>query len=173
MFGVALGAQGLTVRRMPHGRFGKRQHQCGIAYLGVLLIVFLMSIGIGKSLEVYSAAQQRSKETELLYVGGSYRDAIKSYYQSSPAARHYPLRVDELLSDRRFPIIKRHLRKAYLDPMTGKPFDFLRSNDGRIIGVKSTSKLAPLRRRNFPEEYVHFGEAKRLSEWEFTYREER
>lgn len=157
------------VPRMPRGRLATAKKQIGLAYFGVLLLVFLMSIGLGKSMEAYSAAQQRMKESELLFVGGSYREAIRSFYEGSPAIKQYPSSIDELLEDKRFPIVKRHLRKAYLDPMTGKSFDLVRSVDGRIIGVRSASRRVPLRRHDFPADYRHFLNAKHMGEWEFTY----
>lgn len=160
------------VPRMPRGRLATAKKQIGLAYFGVLLIVFLMSIGLGKSMEVYSAAQQRMKESELLFVGGSYREAIRSFYAGSPAIKQYPSSIDELLEDKRFPVVKRHLRKAYLDPMTGNAFNLVRSADGRIIGVRSTSRRAPLKRADFPRDYQHFMDAKYLSDWEFSYRDE-
>lgn len=159
------------VRPMRHGR-AMRREQMGLAYLGVLFLVFLMSIGLGKTMEMYSTAQQRLREDELLHVGHAYRMAIKSYYDGSPTAKQYPNNLNELLADGRFPVIKRHLRQLYPDPVTGKPFGLIRSTDGKIVGVRSLSKRAPFRSEGFPAEYHHFAQAKTFDSWEFAYHDE-
>lgn len=157
---------------MPHGSGGHRRNQLGLAYLGVLFLIFLMSIGVGKTIEIYSTAQQRMREDELLYIGHTYRIAIKSYYEGSPTVKQYPNSLEELLADKRFPILKRHLRYIYPDPLTGKPFDLIRSSDGRLIGVRSTSKRVPFRKQGFPIEYQNFENSHYYSGWEFVYLDE-
>lgn len=54
--------------------------QRGVGYLFMLLAVFLLSLGLGKTLEIYSTSAQREKEADLVYVGGLYREAIKDYF---------------------------------------------------------------------------------------------
>lgn len=161
------------VRPMRPGSAKLRWKQTGLAYLGVLFLVFLMSIGIGKTMEVYSTAQQRLREDELLHVGHAYRMAVKSYYDGSPTFKQYPNSLDELLADKRFPVTKRHLRQLYPDPMTGAPFDLIRSTEGKVVGVRSSSKKAPFRSDGFPAEYDHFSQAKTFAGWEFAYHAEK
>lgn len=123
-----------------------RTRQRGIAYLWMLFLVFLLALGLGKSLEVYSTMQQREKEADLLHIGGLYRNAIKAYYLSSPGSvRKYPERLEDLLRDPRYPVPRRYLRQLYPDPMTGKAFVVVPAPEGGVGGVRSASGKHPWR----------------------------
>lgn len=147
-----------------------RARQRGVTYLWLLFLVFVLSIGLGKSLDIYSVTLKREKERELLYIGNIYKQAIRGYYLGSPGGqRRYPGRLEELLLDKRYLTPKRYLRRLYSDPVTGKPFNVLMAPEGGIHGVASTSSLAPLKTSNFPEEFVAFGTAKTYQDWMFVY----
>jgi type II secretory pathway pseudopilin PulG len=93
----------------------------GFGYIGLLILVAMMSVALAGAGEVWHTAQQREKEQELLFAGGQFRRAIAQYYANTPGkARHYPLQLEELLKDPRYPGVRRYLRKIYLDPMTGR-----------------------------------------------------
>ncbi|WP_228200684.1 hypothetical protein [Acinetobacter sp. BIGb0102] len=64
--------------------------QQGITYLWMLFFVFLLGLGLGKSLEIFSLMDQRQKEQELLYVGKIYREAIRQYYLSGQEKTNIP-----------------------------------------------------------------------------------
>jgi hypothetical protein len=84
--------------------------------------------------------------------------------------KRYPDSLERLLSDDRFPIVKRHLRKIFLDPMTGKAeWGLIRKPGFGIVGVHSLSAQKPFKRANFHERYAVFAGAMSYQDWEFVY----
>lgn len=145
---------------------GAGQH--GMTYLWALFLVFLLGLGLGKSLEVYSTLVQRDKEADLLYIGNQYRQALRQYYRDSPGpVRRYPARLEELLRDPRYLTPKRYLRQLTPDPVTGRPFEVIPSPEGGIGGVRSTSTTRPLKQDNFSGEDESFRGSARLADWTF------
>lgn len=146
-----------------------RHRQRGVTYLWMLFLVFLLGLGLGKSLEVYSTVVQREKEVELLHVGGLYREAIRQYYLSSPGGvKRYPASLEDLLQDRRYPVVRRYLRRLYPDPVTGDAFVPVLAPEGGIRGVRSSSLGAPLKRAGFDAEEAGFDTASSYHEWVFA-----
>lgn len=119
---------------MRHGK-GER----GLTYLGVLFFLFLISLAIAKTTEVYSNVSQREKERELYEIGNLYMNAIRDYYNSNLEPQH-PKTLSDLLKDSRYLVTRRYLRKVYLDPITNKEFVLIYTKDHRICGVQSTSR---------------------------------
>jgi len=111
----------------------------GFTYLGVLVAVAVLSAGLAGIGQVWSTTAQRQRERELEWIGQQYVQAIASYYHSSPAgAKKFPSSLEALLSDTRFPFVKRHLRRIYVDPFTGKSeWGLIRHTDGAVIGIYS------------------------------------
>jgi hypothetical protein len=66
------------------------------------------------------------------------------------------------------PNIKRHLRKIYLDPMTGKADWGLVKIQGRITGIYSTSTLVPFKQKGFNVADASFSGLRRYREWVFV-----
>ena len=146
--------------------------QAAFTYLAVLLLVALLGMGLAASATLIGTAAQREQELELLFVGNQYRQAIGSYYERTPGgAKQFPLTLEALLKDDRHPVTVRHLRKLYNDPMTGKPdWVLVTRGDGRITGVASRSKKAPLKQDNFTNPLDRdFRASAALSEWRFVY----
>lgn len=121
--------------------------ETGFTYLGVLLLVGVIAVAAAATTEAWSTSRQRDKETELLWIGEQYRQAIGLYYQRTPGgAKRYPEMLEDLLEDRRFPNKQRYLRRIYKDPMTGQPeWGLIRSPLGGIVGVHSLSGKRPIR----------------------------
>jgi len=63
-----------------------------------------------------------------------------------------PRKIEDLLSDSRFVVTKRHLRKQYLDPITGGELQLILDGDARIKGVYSRSNAAILQLALFEED---------------------
>jgi type II secretory pathway pseudopilin PulG len=143
----------------------------GFTYIGILLAVLLLGITLAALGSAWSLETRRAKETQLLHAGQAYRQAIASYYRSGPAGVHqYPLSIDDLLEDPRGPGLKRHLRQAYVDPMTGSAdWRLIKTADGFILGVASQSMLEPLKRANFGVWEANFENADCLCDWEFVF----
>lgn len=163
-----------TVLNMSVGKLQKNQNsynQKGVTYLWMLFLVFLIGLGLGKSLEIVATVEKRQKEQQLLYVGGLYREAIKQYYSSGVQDKKYPPRLDDLLKDPRSIVVRRYIRQLYVDPVSNDEFDLIYAQEGGICGVKSKSKLTPLRQsfEQSPAYIQTFKLAKHYSQWEFKY----
>ena len=143
----------------------------GFTYLGVLLAVAFLGIALAAVGTLWSTTAQRNRETELLFVGGAYRDAIGSYYRHGPGARRYPQELDELIEDSRFPVIQRHLRRLYPDPMTAKAdWELIRDpGSNGIVGVRSRSLGSPLKRANFSAADAAFEGSECYCDWRFVF----
>ena len=137
----------------------------------MLTAVAVIGIGLAAAGDIWSQARQREKETELLFVGNQFRQAIALYERRTPgAARRFPEKLQDLLLDKRYPNVQRYLRKIYADPMTGKPeWGLVTAPDGGIMGVYSLSEDAPLKTANFSNADHSFEGKTRYSEWKFVY----
>jgi len=149
--------------------------QNGFAYLWVLLLVAFMGLGLTLGVEMYTTGVQRDKEKELLAIGRQFRVAIRRYYESATGSGSatgrldYPATLEDLLKDNRTPGIKRHLRKIFVDPMTGKAEWGLVRINGRIAGVYSLSDKMPIKQGSFEADDSSFYGKEKYSEWQFTY----
>jgi type II secretory pathway pseudopilin PulG len=149
----------------------KFHHNSGFGYLALLFFVATMGIVLAAMGVVWSTAQQRVKEVELLFVGNQFRMAITSYYESTPGTvKRYPKNFDDMMKDNRQLATVRHLRRVYVDPMTGKPgWGIIAAPDGGIMGVYSLSVATPLKRSNFRKIDMAFENAEKYAEWWFLY----
>jgi hypothetical protein len=131
----------------------------------------IMGAGLAGVAQFWHVQAQREKEVELLFIGNQFRRSIGAYYERSPGAfRQFPKELSDLLKDPRFPDVQRHLRKVYVDPMTGKPeWALMRGPDGGIIGVHSLSGEKPLKVAGFVGMNVQFADASAYRDWKFAY----
>lgn len=144
--------------------------QQGVTFLWALLLLVVLSLGLGRLLEIQSMRAQRAMEAELLWVGEQYRRAIERYYQSSPGeVKQLPYKLDDLLQDPRLLTLTRHLREIYADPMTDQPFMEIHDHRGMLIGVRSTSTRQPIKTGGFSPHYAHFSKATGYQQWEFIF----
>lgn len=135
--------------------------------LAVVAVSGALMLAVG---EVYSRSVQREKEAELLFIGRQFRNAIAAYYERSPGTQQYPASLEELVQDKRFPMVTRHLRRIYADPFTGKPeWGLVSSPDGRIMGVHSLSDREPIKQANFAQDHAGLAGARKYSQWRFEY----
>lgn len=149
-----------------------RRSKCrGFTYLWVLFVVALMGVGVMAMAEVYKLQAMRDRERELLFIGHQFRAAIASYYESrtSTGDRQYPRSLDDLLKDPRSAGVRRHLRRLYPDPITGRPEWGLVIVNGGVAGVHSLSEATPLKVSGFDPEDASFRDARMYREWKFTY----
>jgi type II secretory pathway pseudopilin PulG len=144
--------------------------QWGFTYIGLLMVMAIAGIGMAGVGIVWHQDAQREREKELLFIGDEYRKAIGSYYENSLGeAKQFPPTLEDLVTDKRFPNTKRHLRKLYSDPMAlSKPWQLV-LQQGQIIGVYSASKQTPIKKVGFQPPYETFGEAVEYSDWKFIY----
>ncbi len=141
----------------------------GYSFVGALLLLALVSLGLGVAGPMWSQQAQRERERELLRIGTLYAQAIQRYRDLSPGSlKQYPTSVDALLLDTRFVGTQRHLRKAYADPVNpGGAWGLLRDQGGRIVGVHSLSQEAPLGQGAVALDDRVLPPATRYSDWKF------
>lgn len=133
----------------------------------LMVLVTIMGFGLAAVGTYWHTVSQREKERELLFVGLQFRDALRSYAEKTPGKQQYPESLEQLLLDERTPALQRHLRRIYIDPLTGSDEWGLIRRAGRIIGVYSRARGTPLISAGFPEELKQFADAKRYADWRF------
>jgi len=170
--------------------------QRGFTYIAAMVTVIILGIVLGSASTYWSTRMKRERETELLFRGIQYRDAIRAWYGYDPVTattnpailarrglqQPLPLReLKDLLKDPNSTSGARYLRKLYPDPVksfeTGKPedFDVVRGANQEIIGVKSKSEAKPLKQANFDDdprtglEPSDFEGKEKYSDWQFIY----
>jgi type II secretory pathway pseudopilin PulG len=164
-----------------------RHFLSGFSYIWLLALISLLGLSLALASEIWVTAVQRDKERELLAIGHQFRQAIASYYESQAAnvlsnsiqsnnsptvaaiSRQYPSSLDHLLMDERTLTNKRHLRKIFVDPMTGKNDWGLYKQEGRIVGVYSLSEKQPIKIDGFDAQDASLRDKKKYSEWIFAY----
>jgi type II secretory pathway pseudopilin PulG len=144
--------------------------QAGFTYIGLLIMVAVIAAGTTASLGAGASLQRRDVEVELLAIGQEFRAALQSYADATPVGQPTaPKALAELLRDPRYPGVRRHLRRLYPDPLTGRDdWGLLRDAAGRIEGIHSLSATPTLRQANFPPGMEMFEKAQRHSEWVFA-----
>lgn len=147
-----------------------RLQQQGAVLLWALILLLVLTVGLGRLLDVQATRAQREAEAALLWTGEQYRQAIASYYHRSPGTvKQLPRRVEDLLTDPRYLTLTRHLRRPYLDPQTGQAFAEIRNSEGLLVGVRSTSLKQPLKTEGFPVPLAHFARARTYNDWSFVF----
>ena len=152
-------------------RAGVRRRSRGFTYAGILFAIVVLGLAASTAGTLWSAASQRQREAELLWVGEQYVRAIETFYLYAPGgARHYPRSLQDLVEDRRGPVLLRHLRKLYPDPMTGQfDWELEQLADGGIVGLRSRSTKQPLRRVGMGPAMIDFEKADCYCDWAFVY----
>lgn len=141
----------------------------GFTYLGVLLLIAVSSVALAATGTLWTRAAQRDRERQLLWVGGQYAQALRSYYRASPGLAQYPQELADLLQDNRFPQTRRHIRRLYPDPITNsQEWGLLRGLDGRITGIHSRSDATPYKRSGFETQFSGFEGLEHYSDWQFV-----
>lgn len=145
-----------------------RQH--GFTYLGLIILVAILGLVGAAGLKMGSLLQRQAAEQELLDIGAQFSEALYSYAAATPPGQpQQPPSLAALLRDPRTPQLRRHLRKLFVDPITGRAEWGLLYQPGSngIIGVHSLSQAAPLKVGNFDARFAGFEGKAHLSEWQF------
>ncbi|MEO8628251.1 MAG: type II secretion system protein [Betaproteobacteria bacterium] len=142
----------------------------GYTYLLLLFLVAISGAALAGVAQVWHTYAQREKESELMFVGRQFQLAIESYYRASPGSPQFPQSLDDLLKDQRFPGVRRHLRKIFVDPMTGKAEWGIQRQEGiGIFGVHSLSEGVPIKQTNFEAKFAQLDGAKTYRNWIFAF----
>lgn len=145
--------------------------QLGIAYLGLLLLIGLVGIGLATTGTVLTHTVQRENEKELLRAGHALQFAISQYYERSPGTqKRYPQNLEDLLLDTRHLSIQRYIRRIPKDPMTKSiQWGLVRAPDGGIMGVYSFSAAQPIKITGFDPQLSLTGGGRQYADWKFVY----
>jgi type II secretory pathway pseudopilin PulG len=111
----------------------------GFTYLVLLCAIAAMGVGLDAAAQVWSASARRERVAQLDWIGSQFIEAIGSYYVGTPGivVKTFPKSLDDLVEDKRFVFIRRHLRRVYANPLTGQPdWQLVRAQDGGICGVR-------------------------------------
>jgi len=159
------------IRPRPHfRRAGPAAGQAGFTYVALLIVVAAIGIAGAATLQLGALLQRRQAEHQLLAIGREFGAALTSYAAATPAGQlTTPPTLEALLKDPRYPSVKRHLRKLYTDPITGKAdWGLVKAPGGNgIIGIHSLSKTAPIQIGNFEPEFQHLSERTSYADWIF------
>ena len=112
--------------------------QSGFTYLWILFAIAMLGVSLTVSSQLWVSSAQRQKIEQMNWIAEQFKQAIGSYYESSPGSvKLYPQTPEMLLQDERFITTKRHLRKIYANPFSGLPdWDWIRGVDGGLRGVR-------------------------------------
>jgi type II secretory pathway pseudopilin PulG len=142
----------------------------GFTYIGLLILVAVIGIATVASVQIGSVLQRRASEEELLAIGNEFRSALISYSMATPVGqKRFPVTIDDLLKDPRYPETRRHLRKRYADPLTGKEdWGIVQTPDGTgIVGFYSLSDGKPVKIGNFAPPFQLFEGTTSYHDWKF------
>jgi type II secretory pathway pseudopilin PulG len=142
----------------------------GFAYIALLVLIAILTGASAAALSAGSTIQRRAAEEELLFVGSQFRQAFRSYYESAVSVPRYPPNLEALLKDPRATVGKRHLRKVYADPLTGKAeWGLIQAPGGGIMGVYSVAEGVPIKQAGFTKDLSSFENRTSYREWEFAW----
>lgn len=155
---------------------GSRASARGFAYVLLLVAVAVIAIAATASVNLGVSFSRRHAEQELLAIGMEFRQALHSYAGlppgvTAPATAHGPRSLDDLLRDPRAPGIRRHLRKLYADPLTGKAeWGLVTDTQGYIVGIHSLAEGQPIQRTGFDPRLASFEDTADYRQWVFGLR---
>ena len=145
--------------------------EAGFTYVGLVVFVAILGLVGAATVKVDGLLRRAAAERELLEIGAAFSEALRSYAAATP--RGFPTApptLQDLLKDPRFPGTRRHLRKIFVDPVTGKDeWGVLYQGDKvGVLAVYSLSQAQPLKVANFDARFQNFENKEHLSEWKFT-----
>lgn len=150
----------------------RARDQRGFTYLGLIILVAIIGLVGAATLKIGSLLQRAAAEEELLEIGAAFSAALDSYAAATPrGASPYPPSLAELLKDPRSPAVQRHLRKIYVDPLTGKAewgIVYLGGGETGVLAVHSLSDARPLKIANFDSRFKGLDNKDKVSEWRFS-----
>ena len=107
----------------------------GFVLFGVLVGVNLIGIGLLAANMLWSRVLQREREAELLFRGEAVVRAIERFSETRPGT--LPESLEQLVEEK-------YLRRAWLDPFTGRPFRLLRREGGPSAAGGTDPNTRPL-----------------------------
>jgi type II secretory pathway pseudopilin PulG len=159
--------------------FLRSRRQDGFTYVGLIVLVTIIGLVGAATLKADALLRRAAAEEELLEIGAAFSAALTSYAEATPRGQPpQPPSLEELLKDPRFPGIRRHLRKIFVDPITGKAeWGIVWLNKGNgingaggsgVVAVYSLSQAKPLKQSNFDARYQGLENKEHLADWKFA-----
>lgn len=142
----------------------------GFTYLGLIILLAVLGLVGAAGLKMGTLLQRAAAEEELLEIGAQFSEALRSYAAATPPGQpQQPPSLQDLLKDPRYPNPRRHLRKIFVDPVTGKAeWGVLYVGDKvGVLGVYSLSSARPLKVANFDIRFTGMENRERISDWKF------
>jgi type II secretory pathway pseudopilin PulG len=145
----------------------------GFTYLGLMIFLTIVGLVGAATLKADALLRRAAAEEELLETGAAFAAALKSYAEATPRGQPpQPPTLQELLKDPRFPNVRRHLRKLFVDPITGTTdWGIVWANPGAqrgVLAVYSLSRSKPFKQANFDSRFQNLDGKEHLSDWKFA-----
>jgi type II secretory pathway pseudopilin PulG len=143
----------------------------GFTYLGLVFLLALLGVAAFTTALWWSTQAQREREAELIFIGHEFREALRSYAAAQPkdVTERYPQALEDLLRDPKRLEVRRYLRRVYVDPMTGRTdWVLMRTAQGGIVGLHSSSQKKPLKQAGFDEVDATFAGKSKYADWVFS-----
>ncbi len=131
--------------------------QGGFYLMAVIMLSFAVAVLMAALTRLWEGELVRDRERDLLWTGRQFARALTSYRALTPPGEPTaPAGIGDLLLDRRLDPPVRHLRRSYLDPVTGKAdWGLDRDPDGRMVGIHSLSLQQPRKPDGFwPQDHA-------------------
>ncbi|MFC5550646.1 type II secretion system protein [Massilia aerilata] len=164
------------VRARPRFRAGRAG---GFTYVGLIVLVAIIGLVGAATLKADALLRRAAAEEELLEIGAAFSAALTSYAEATPRGQPpQPPSLEALLKDPRVPGVRRHLRKIFVDPITGKAeWGIVWLNKGSgidgsggsgVLAVYSLSQSKPLKQANFDARFQNLENREHLADWKFA-----
>lgn len=145
----------------------------GFSYLAILILLAVLQLVSAAALKHGAIDHRRAAEQALLETGAAFSAALRSYARVTPPGQSTaPGSLKDLLKDPRFPGTVRHLRRIYLDPLTGTDqWGLVREGDevdDGIVAVFSRASGRPIKVANFDGRFIDFDRQRAYSDWKFV-----
>jgi type II secretory pathway pseudopilin PulG len=151
----------------------------GFTYVGLIVLVAIVGLVGAATLKADALLRRAAAEEELLEIGAAFSAALTSYAEATPRGQPpQPPSLEELLKDPRVPGVRRHLRKIFVDPITGKAeWGIVWLNKGSgingsggngVLAVYSLSQSKPLKQANFDARFQNLENREHLADWKFA-----
>lgn len=141
----------------------------GVTYVTLMFSIVLIGITLAAVGKHWKMIVQREKEADLLAKGIEIQNALALYSATMKIGRILPgeMYPQSLVELTRPP--KPFLRRVYQDPMGGGDWEYIRAPTGGIMGVRSKSKLKPIKEGEFPLSVRHFEGRRTYRDWMFQH----
>jgi type II secretory pathway pseudopilin PulG len=149
----------------------RRHREAGFTYVGLIVLVAIIGLVGAATMKADALLRRAAAEQELLEIGAAFSAALTSYAEATPRGQlPQPPSLEALLKDPRVPGTRRHLRKIFVDPITGKAEWGVQyqGEQGGVIAVYSLSTSRPLKIGNFDQRFSGFDNRKHISDWKFA-----